>query len=79
MFTITILEFIIVSLVISICASAIVGTLVFCSLKKKHDKDINWLFNMICNNKTEVSRFYEQYQDHLFECHKEKNKHETLD
>ena len=69
MFTITILEFIIVSLVISICASAIVGTLVFCILKKKHDEDIEWLFNMICNNKTEVHRFYEQYQDHLCEYH----------
>lgn len=66
---ITILEFIIASLVMSICVSAVIGTLVFCILKKKHDKDIEWLFNMICDNKTEVYRFYEKYQDHMYKYH----------
>lgn len=66
---ITIIDFIIISLVISVCTAAIVGTLVYCIFKKKHDEDINWLFNMICNNKTEVGRFYDKYQDHLFEWH----------
>ena len=66
---ITITDFIIASSVMSICTAIIVGVLVYCLLKKKHDEDIDWLFNMICNNKTEVSRFYEAYQDHLFNCH----------
>lgn len=66
---ITIMGVITISLVMSVCAAAIAGTLVYCILKKKHDEDINWLFNMICDNKTEVNRFYEIYQDHLFERH----------
>lgn len=66
---ITIMDFIVISLVMSFCAAAIVGTLVYCILKKKYDEDINWLLNVIYNNKTEVGRFYEQYQDHLSEYH----------
>lgn len=71
---ITTLEFIIASLVMSICVTAIAGTLIYCLLKKKHDEDMDWLFNMICNNKTEVSRFYEQYKDHEYNYHKCFNK-----
>ena len=66
---ITIMDFIIISLVMSVCVAAIVGTLVYCIFKKKHDEDINWLFNMIYDNKTEVDRFHNKYQDHLFKWH----------
>jgi hypothetical protein len=66
---ISIVELIIMMIVVSFCAAAIVGTLVYCILKKKHDEDITWLFNMICDNKTEVSRFYNQYQDHIANYH----------
>lgn len=37
MCNVTILEFIIASLVISICVAAIIGTLVYCILKKIYD------------------------------------------
>lgn len=70
MINIAIVDFIIVTLIISFCISIIVGTLVYCILKKKHDEDIEWLFNMICTNKTEVNRFYNKYADHIAECHK---------
>lgn len=66
---ITAIEFIIASIVVSFCAAAIVGTLVYCILKKKHDEDINWLFKLICNNKTEVNRFYDKYYDHIVDYH----------
>ena len=66
---ITIMEFIIASSVISFCAAAIVGTLVYCILKKKHEEDMGWLFNIICNNHTEVNRFYNKYADHMAEHH----------
>jgi hypothetical protein len=66
---ITITDFIIAGFAMSICAAVIVGVLVYCILKKKHDEDINWLFNIICNNKTEVNRFYEEYKDHEYNCH----------
>ncbi len=67
---ISIVDLIIMMVVVSFCAAVIVGTLVYCILKKKHDEDIEWLFNMICDNKTEVGRFYDQYQDHLSDYHK---------
>ena len=76
---ITTADFIIASLVMSYCAAAIVGTLVYCILKKKHDSDIDWLFNMICNNKTEVSRFYEQYQDHIADYHECFTRHKEVE
>lgn len=62
---ISIIELIIMIVVVSICAAAIAGTLVYCILKKKHDEDVNWLFNIICNNKTETDRFYNKYADHI--------------
>ena len=62
-------EFLIASSVISFCAAAIVGTLVYCILKKKHEEDIEWLCTMICNNKDEVNRFYNKYADHIAEHH----------
>jgi hypothetical protein len=55
--------------VVSFCAATIVGTLVYCILKKKHEEDISWLVNMIYNNKMEVNRFYERYQNHLEDLH----------
>ena len=70
---ISIVELIIMMVVVSICAAAIAGTLVYCILKKKHDEDINWLFNMICNNKTEIDRFYNKYADHIAEYHEQED------
>lgn len=70
---ITITEFIIASLVMSFCAAAIVGTLVYCILKNKHDEDVGWIFKMICDNKTEVNRFYDKYWDHIVDYHKGDN------
>lgn len=66
---ISLIDLIIMIVVVSFCAAAIVGTLVYCLLKKKHDEDIEWLFNMICDNKTEVGRFYNKYADHIAEYH----------
>lgn len=63
------LDIIIIAVVISLCAASIVGTLVYCILKKKHDEDMEWLFSVICENKTEVYRFYNQYQDHIAGYH----------
>jgi hypothetical protein len=68
------MDFIIATLVIGFCTSIIVGTLVYCILKKKHDEDIEWLFNMICTNKTEVNRFYNKYCDHIVEYHESEGK-----
>lgn len=68
---ISIVELIIMIVVVSICAAAIVGTLVYCLLKKKHDEDIEWLCKMICNTHTEVHRFYDKYADHIAEYHEE--------
>jgi hypothetical protein len=70
---ISIVDLIIMVVVVSICAAAIVGTLVYCLLKKKHDEDIGWLFKMICNNHTEVHRFYNKYADHIAEYHEQEN------
>lgn len=70
---ISIVDLIIMTVVVSICAAAIAGTLVYCILKKRHDEDIEWLFNMICTNKTEVDRFYNKYWDHLVEYHEQEN------
>jgi hypothetical protein len=70
---ISIVELIIMIVVVSICAAAIAGTLVYCILKKKHDEDIEWLFNMICTNKTEVDRFYNKYWDHLVDYHEQED------
>lgn len=70
---ISIVDLIIMTVVVSICAAAIAGTLVYCILKKKHDEDVNWLFNLICNNKTEVDRFYNKYWDHLVEYHEQES------
>lgn len=70
---ISIVDLIIMMVVVSICAVAIASTLVYCILKKKHDEDINWLFNMICNNKTETSRFYNKYADHIAEYHEQED------
>ena len=68
---ITEIDFIIamVLVVVSLCAIVVIGVLVYL-LNKKHDEDIDWLFNMICNNKTEVNRFYEEYKNHEYNCHK---------
>ena len=62
-------DIIIAMIVVSFCAAAIVGTLVYCILHKKHEKDIDWLFNLICNNKTEVNRFYDKYYNHIVDYH----------
>lgn len=70
---ISIVELIIMIVVVSICVAAIAGTLVYCILKKKHDEDIEWLFNMICTNKTEVDRFYNKYADHIAEYHEQED------
>lgn len=70
MINITITDFIITILVISFCTSIIVGTLVYCVLKKKYDEDIDWLFGRIANNHTAVSRLYNKYGDHIAEHHK---------
>lgn len=70
---ISIVDLIIMTVVVSICAAAIAGTLVYCILKKRHDEDIEWLFNMICTNKTEVDRFYNKYWDHLVEYHEQED------
>lgn len=66
---ISIVELIIMMVVVSICAAAIAGTLVYCILHKKHEEDIGWLFKIICDNKTEVNRFYDKYADHIAEYH----------
>ena len=68
---IIIVDLIIMIVVTSLCAASIVCTLVYCILKKKYDEDANWLFNTICDNKTEVIRFYNQYQEHMASYHKE--------
>lgn len=70
---ISIVELIITIVVVSICAAAIAGTLVYCILKKKHDDDIDWLFKMICNDHTEVRRFYDKYADHIAEYHEQED------
>ena len=70
---ISMVELIIMLVVVSFCAAAIVGTLVYCILKKKHDEDVAWLFKIICNNKTEVDRFYNKYADHIAEYHDEED------
>ena len=70
---ISIVDLIIMMVVVSFCAAAITSTLVYCILKKKHDDDMNWLFNMICNNKTEISRFYNKYADHIAEYHEQED------
>lgn len=70
---ISMVDLVIMTVVVSICAAAIAGTLVYCILKKRHDEDIEWLFNMICTNKTEVDRFYNKYWDHLVEYHEQEN------
>lgn len=74
MINITIIDFIIAILVVSFCTSIIVGTLVFCILKKKHDEDVEWLFQRICIYKTELDRFYDKYWDHIVEYHESKGK-----
>ena len=71
MLMISIVELIIMVVVVSICTAAIAGTLVYCILKKKHDDDIDWLFKMICNDHTELHRFYDKYADHIAEYHEE--------
>lgn len=68
---ISIVELIIMIVVVSICAAAIAGTLVYCILKKRHDEDIGWLFKIICDNKTEVNRFYDKYADPIAEYHEQ--------
>lgn len=70
---ISIVDLIIMVVVVSICTAAIVGTLVYCILKKKHDDDIDWLFKMICNDHTEVRRFYDKYADHIAKYHKQED------
>lgn len=74
MINITVIDFIIAILVVSFCISLIISTLVYCILKKKHDEDIEWLFNLICTNKTEVNRFYNKYCDHIVEYHENEGK-----
>jgi hypothetical protein len=64
------IEIIIAMIVVSFCAAAIVGTLVYRILHKKHEEDVEWIINLICDNKTEVSRFYNKYQDHLVDYHR---------
>lgn len=66
---ISMVDLIIMIVVVSFCAAAIVGTLVYCILKKKHDEDIGWLFKTIYDNKTEVNRFYNKYCDHIVDYH----------
>ena len=66
---ITTLEFIIASLVISICVSAIVGTLVFCILKKKYDTEIDRLEYDIEWTVRCLNRFKERYVEHMAEYH----------
>ena len=68
---ISIVDLIIMVVVVSICAAAIAGTLVYCILKKKHEEDVAWLIKIICNNKTEVDRFYNKYADHIAEYHEQ--------
>ena len=68
---ISLIDLIIMIVAVSFCAAAIVGTLVYCLLKKKHEEDIAWVFKMICNNHTEVNRFYNKYMDHIAEYHEE--------
>ena len=66
---ITSLEFIIVSLVISICVSAIVGTLVYCILKKTYDAEIKNFkedFRFIFG---ELDKFEETYFKHMSKYH----------
>ena len=67
-------DIIIAIIVVSFCAAAIAGTLVYCILHKKHEEDIGWLFKIICDNKTEVNRFYDKYADHIAEYHERPNK-----
>ena len=66
---ITISDFIIALIVVSFSAAIIVGTLVYCILNKKHENDMDWLFNTICNNQTDVYRFYNKYADHIASFH----------
>jgi hypothetical protein len=46
---------------------------------KKHDGDASWLFNMIYDNKTEVSRFYNQYQSHIANYHECFTRHKEIE
>ena len=62
-------DIIIAIVVISFCAATIVGTLVYCILHKKHEEDMEWIVNLICNNKTEVNRFYDKYCGHIVDYH----------
>lgn len=66
---ISIVDLIIMIVVVNFCTTAIVGTLVYCILKKKYDEDIDWLFGRIANNHTAVSRLYDKYADHIAEYH----------
>ena len=66
---ITLLEFIIASLVISICVSAIIGTLVYCILKKTYDakienfkEDFRFMFG-------ELDKFEDTYFRHMRKYH----------
>ena len=73
MLMISIIDLIIMMVVVSFCAAAIVGTLVYCILHKKHEEDIGWLFKIICDNKTEVDRFYNKYWDHIVDYHEQED------
>ena len=66
---ISIVDFIIMTAAINTCVAVIVGTVVYRLLKKKHEEDINELLKEIQNNKTEVSRLYNQYLNHLIDYH----------
>ena len=66
---ITTLEFIIASLVISICVSAITGTLVFCILKKKYNTEIDNLEYDIEGTVRCLSRLQDRYVEHMAKYH----------
>lgn len=68
----SIAELVVLSVVVSFCAAALVGTLVYCILRKKHEEDVDWLFKLICDTKTEVCRLREF--SNLFNSYKEQER-----
>lgn len=66
---ISVWDFIIASLVMSICVSAIVGTLVFCILKKKYDTEVNELKYDNEFILKHFGRLQEKYEEHLYKYH----------
>ena len=69
----SIVDTIIAIVVISFCASILTGLVVYYILNKKHEEDIDWLFNSICATPTELQGYIDSmaiYQEHIANQHK---------